>query len=218
MIHDQSYKSAFNRIMMHDPCRVLVKAENPRYTWKMNLCKTIMDKAVTKGMTVGIARHLENMKYIEQTFWYYTENPDHDFIHPKTGNIQHMNVTEDKQKDNFLNILNLPEVEDINLFQQEIVHPAIIYLQHAFKISFSNFYITSMTRRLLLYIGFNVVLFVIYLLIWQPFLVQLNAQLWKTRSMLQIIPMRVMANIKSIKTYLMDLAADEMRRAGQNIL
>merc|ERR1711981_623597 len=133
-----------------------------------------MDGAVKEGMTVAFSRHLENMKYLEQLYWTYTNNPKLDFIHPQNKKITYQRVTKNKQKNNLFNILNLPVTNEVNYFQQEYCQTSIVYLQNAFKISFKNFYSTNMTRRLLLYIAFNVILFCIYLFVWQPFLLKLN--------------------------------------------
>ena len=60
IIHDQSYRSAFNRIMLKNACPFIVNAE--KKPARFQRCEKIMDKAITHGMTVAFTRHFENMK------------------------------------------------------------------------------------------------------------------------------------------------------------
>jgi len=62
-----------------------------------------------------------------------------------------------------------------------------------------------MAQRLALYIGYNLGLIFIYLFAWQPMLSRLNTDLWRTKFMLKMIPIQVMAKIKSVRQYLKDL-------------
>jgi hypothetical protein len=62
-----------------------------------------------------------------------------------------------------------------------------------------------MASRLALYIGYNFGLVALYLFIWQPLLSKLNTELWRTKSMLKMIPIHVMAKIRSVRHYLKDL-------------
>jgi hypothetical protein len=43
-IHDQSYKSAFYRIMLQNPCPVIIDANKPEI---MATCETIMEGVIT---------------------------------------------------------------------------------------------------------------------------------------------------------------------------
>ncbi len=61
-IHDQSYKSSFYRIMLQNPCPVIIDRAEPE---KINNCEAIMERVVVQGMTVAFTRHFENMKKIE---------------------------------------------------------------------------------------------------------------------------------------------------------
>jgi hypothetical protein len=78
-IHDKSYKSAFDRIMLYNPCLVIIdKSESA----KIENCENFMERVVTKGMTIALIRHFENMKRMELFYRHYLKNPDEDFIFP----------------------------------------------------------------------------------------------------------------------------------------
>ena len=46
-IHDQSYKSAFNRIMMSNPCNIIINKNDKDKTEKIVQCGKIMDGVVS---------------------------------------------------------------------------------------------------------------------------------------------------------------------------
>ena len=78
-IHDQSYKTAFNKIMLNNPCKLIVALDDPE---AINLCESYLEGTVTQGMTVAFTRHFENMKQMEAYYWFYKDNPDSPFIRP----------------------------------------------------------------------------------------------------------------------------------------
>jgi len=119
--------------------------------------------------------------------------------------MKFVNLYKDNQQNNIVNILNLPITNEVDWFQQQYCNPAIIYLQNAFKTAFDNFYTSTMAQRLALYVTYNLGLIIVYLLIWQPMLIRLNNDLWRTKTMLKMIPLKVMVKIKSIRSYLKEL-------------
>lgn len=49
---------------------------------------------------------------------------------------------------------------------------------------------------------FIFVILVMYVLFWYPIIKQLNENIWKTRSLLQIIPLPIFSTLKGLKQYL----------------
>ena len=92
-IHDKSYKSAFDRIMLYNPCPVIIdKSESA----KIENCENFMEKVVTKGMTIALIRNFENMKRMELFYRHYLQNPSADFIYPdnvEQGEMVYVNMT-----------------------------------------------------------------------------------------------------------------------------
>ena len=58
-IHDLSYKNAFDRIMIENPCNEIIAKDKPDEVKK---CESYMEGVIPQGMTVAFTRHFENMK------------------------------------------------------------------------------------------------------------------------------------------------------------
>jgi len=53
-----------------------------------------------------------------------------------------------------------------------------------------------------LFIIFMIVMLVAYLVLWTPFVNRLNKEIWRTKSMLTIIPIEVIIKIPKIQQFL----------------
>ena len=61
---------------------------------------------------------------------------------------------------------------------------------------------SSKTQLLAIFIVFEVLLFIIYFILWLPLVVKMTKDIWRTRAMIMMIPLRVIQNIRSIKLYI----------------
>ena len=62
----------------------------------------------------------------------------------------------------------------------------------------NNDYQSRIDRRLAVFIFFVIALVIGYLAIWTPFVNRLNKEIWRTKSMLTIIPIEVILKIPRI--------------------
>ena len=58
------------------------------------------------------------------------------------------------------------------------------------------------TQLLGLFIVFEGLIFIIYFLLWLPLIAKFTNDIWRTRSMILMIPLGVIQSIKSIKTFI----------------
>jgi hypothetical protein len=63
----------------------------------------------------------------------------------------------------------------------------------------------SKAQLLALFIVFEAVLFILFFLTWLPLTIKLTRDIWKTRSMIMMIPLKVMLRIRSIRTYVKEV-------------
>ena len=94
--------------MMQNPCSYIVKDDSKRVENIVD-CETIMDGVVAQGMTVAFNRHFDNMKYLETLYNKYKNQPSTQFDYPQNEqDMEYVKIFNDNQKDNWINILNLP--------------------------------------------------------------------------------------------------------------
>jgi len=58
------------------------------------------------------------------------------------------------------------------------------------------------TTRLIIFILFLLLLLIIYIIFWIPLINKLSNDIWRTKSMLTMIPMNVISKIKEVKLFL----------------
>lgn len=63
-------------------------------------------------------------------------------------------------------------------------------------------YVTKIDTRIAGFIVFLIVISLFYLIIWMPYVNNLNAQIWRTKSMLTIIPLDVIVKMPKIQEFL----------------
>ena len=76
-----------------------------------------MDEIITQGMAVAFIRHFENMKQLDNYYWYYKRNPSADFIYPEGESMNYVSLFKDNLSNNLINLLNLPISNQVNYFQ-----------------------------------------------------------------------------------------------------
>ena len=60
----------------------------------------------------------------------------------------------------------------------------------------------SKTQLLAIFIVFEVLLFIVYFMLWLPLVMKMTKDIWRTRAMIMMIPLRVIQKIRSIKAYI----------------
>eukprot|EP00831_Metopus_contortus_P060332 TRINITY_DN5223_c0_g1_i1.p2 TRINITY_DN5223_c0_g1~~TRINITY_DN5223_c0_g1_i1.p2 ORF type:complete len:110 (+),score=6.37 TRINITY_DN5223_c0_g1_i1:1-330(+) len=76
-------------------------------------------------------------------------------------------------------------------------------------------YSTEITQRIITYIIFLLCFLIAYLSFWSPFINRLCDEIWRTRSMLTLIPYDICKNIQSIKHYLSQQDKDSSKQGVQ---
>ena len=65
---------------MEDPCLTIITEDMVDFSNRRIHCESIMNGVVTQGMTVAFTSHFENMKYLEQLYWLYKDDPHAEFV------------------------------------------------------------------------------------------------------------------------------------------
>jgi len=84
-----------------------------------------------------------------------------------------------------------------------------VYIKNSFRLLISNFKQSlkdklqkALTLDLIILIVFIVCLLTIYFVLWQALAYKIALDVWRTKSMLNMIPLSVIAKIKSIRLFL----------------
>eukprot|EP01017_Pseudomicrothorax_dubius_P025798 TRINITY_DN2823_c0_g1_i4.p1 TRINITY_DN2823_c0_g1~~TRINITY_DN2823_c0_g1_i4.p1 ORF type:complete len:594 (-),score=139.09 TRINITY_DN2823_c0_g1_i4:141-1922(-) len=192
-IHSDLYKNTFNQIMMLNPCYVfLANISNDQ-------CIAFADSAVYQGMAVGLTRHFENLRYLLTQYTTYSADARANFTGPRDN---FRTITTDNQRNNILNILRLPQAFEISSMQALYIKLAFRALLNDFRRGLNDDFNAKLTLRLALYIVLNIALILLYFVAWLPIVSRLNKNIWRTKSMLTMIPLNVVAKIRSVRVYL----------------
>jgi len=191
-IHSDSYANIFNNIMMSNPCGYMT---NPATS--AIICKDFADQTVYQGMTVALSRHFENLRTLLSCF---TKNkPDGNCtVVPTTTKV----ISTDSAQNKIYNLLRTTQALEINTMQDIYIKDSFRTLMTAFRQSIKDSFSNQITIRLIVFIVFLVLLMSIYIFIWQTLVRNIINDIWRTKSMLNMIPLNVIAKIKSIRLYL----------------
>jgi len=191
-IHSDSYANIFNNIMMSNPCGYMT---NPATS--ALICKDFADQTVYQGMTVALSRHFENLRTLLSCF---TKNkPDGNCtVVPTTTKV----ISTDSAQNKIYNLLRTTQALEINTMQDIYIKDSFRTLMTAFRQSIKDSFSNQITIRLIVFIVFLVLLMSIYIFIWQTLVRNIINDIWRTKSMLNMIPLNVIAKIKSIRLYL----------------
>jgi len=195
-IHSDNYKNVFNQIMMQNPCPLL-----SGFGVDPTACQNFADGAVYQGMAVALTRHFENLRFLLTLYVKYNNNPSVPFDYLTTINFINL-TTATNQQNNELNILNLPQTFEIDVTQHTYIKYSFQILMAAFQSGLNDSFDTNTTNRLIFYIFFNIILVIIYFIFWIPLVSKLNRDIWRTKSMLTMIPLNVVAKIRSVRIFL----------------
>eukprot|EP01016_Furgasonia_blochmanni_P027631 TRINITY_DN2910_c0_g1_i2.p1 TRINITY_DN2910_c0_g1~~TRINITY_DN2910_c0_g1_i2.p1 ORF type:complete len:296 (-),score=88.30 TRINITY_DN2910_c0_g1_i2:228-1115(-) len=210
-ILNEDYKNEFNQVMMLNPCPVVV---NQGLVTDAT-CQTFADGSVYQGLAVALTRHFENLRYLLTLYVKYSTNASATFDNINT--IKYMAVTQSQQRNNILNIMNLQQAVEIDTLQTLYIKHSFRFLMDRFITSLDNQFNSDMASRLALLIAFNILLLIIYLIVWLPLVNRLNKNIWRTKSMLTMIPLNVVAKIKSVRVFLKKFLNEKNISAAQQI-
>jgi PAS domain S-box-containing protein len=196
-IHSDNYKTVFNTIMMQNPCILLQQ----NYLLDPAQCAVFADGSVFQGMAVALTRHFENLRYMLTLYVQYANNPTSVFS--GAAAIAYKSIPGNTlQQNNELNILNLNQAFEVDTMQHTYIKYSFAILMQAFQSGLNDEFNTNTTNRLIFYIFFNIILVIIYFIFWLPLVSKLNRDIWRTKSMLTMIPLNVVAKIRSVRVFL----------------
>ncbi|CAK66138.1 unnamed protein product (macronuclear) [Paramecium tetraurelia] len=202
-ITNQIYLDAFKEMFMSQPCTIMATVMNEVIEQD---CQTFADGAIFQGMAVGVARYFENLRYIMTIYDQFWNNSKANFTQLARGFATFKNIT--KNQDNttnlVLNLNNFNHTKEARQMQDNYHRGTFRYLIKKMIEGIYQDMESSRTQLLAFFIVFEVLLFVIYFILWLPLVVKMTKDIWRTRAMIMMIPLRVIQNIRSIKAYIKD--------------
>jgi uncharacterized membrane protein len=144
--------------------------------WSQAICETVDSGIISKGLQTSIVHIVEQDRQVISNFFNGT---------PITPSLQYGAINDYRmfQSNQILNNI-IPAIENLE----------VLYLQN-----FSDYltYGLSMNK-----VDFSVTLifiFFIYLFVWSPYLRNLSSKIWRTKGMLNMIPMEIISKYDSLK-------------------
>jgi len=192
-IHSNDYANLFNQIMMSDPCPTLFPDDSTGNT----TCTNFADQTVYQGMTVALSRHFENLRTLLSC---YSKIADGSSC--TVENSVQVTVSTNSEDSRILNLMRTSQAIEINDMQDIYIKLSFRLLMSEFKLSLKEKFDNALTLRLVVFILFIVLVICIYLFAWQTLVSKITTDIWRTKSMLNMIPLNVIAKIKSIRLYL----------------
>jgi len=191
-IHSDSYNEVFNQIMMVNPCPSL-----ERYVSSTD-CAAFADSTVYQGMTVALTKNFENLRSL---FSCYT-NLGPSGTGTCTITLPPLTATGNTAKDKILSLMITEQAKEINQMQHLYIKETFRILTANFQSSLNSQFDSAITRRLIIFIVFLVAIFAMYIIAWLPLMRKISIDIWRTKSMLTMIPLDVISKIRSIRLYL----------------
>jgi len=192
-LHREDYMNTFNQIMITNPCVSLGKMVD------QTDCQTFAALAVKKGMTVALTRQFENLRMLLGCYSNYTAGNSCSVVDLPT-NISVAGATTAQIKIYSLMVTSV--AREINKMDRIYIQNTTRIMIDSFKSSFDDRFNSNLTTKLIVFIVFIVALIVVYGVVWQPTIQKINNDMWRTKLMLGMIPLNVIAKIKSVKSYI----------------
>jgi len=191
-IHTSEYSQIFNQIMMSNPCEYVTDSVGSQN------CATFAGMAVSQGISVASTKYFEDLRTLQRCFTKIVNRQSCAIDLVTNVSIPGYGT---RQNLKFGLYLTGEATESAGL--TGIYFPQTLrVLVGAFKASFSSQFKDSLTIRLVVFILFLALLAVLYVLLWIPLVQKVNNDIWRTKSMLSMIPLSVISKIKSIRIYL----------------
>ncbi|CAD8203560.1 unnamed protein product [Paramecium pentaurelia] len=200
-ITNSIYSDAFKQMFMLQPCTILSQDMNEMTETE---CQTFADGAMYQGMAVGVARYFENIRYIMTIYDQFWDNPKANFTAIARGFTTFKNITQDSDnvRNYILNLNNFNQSIESRVIQETYNRGTFRYLMQQMQAGINSDIESAKTQRLALFIVFEVLLFIIYFILWLPLVLKMTRDIWRTRSMIMMIPLRVIQRIRSIKQFI----------------
>jgi PAS domain S-box-containing protein len=202
-IHSNDYSEVFNQIMMANPCGYITSA-----TGKGN-CPTFAGKSVSQGISVASTKYFEDLRTLQRCYNKTINGLTCAIDLVTTVSIPGYTTTQNL----LLGLFLTNEGQESAGLVATYFQPTLQTLVSDFKSSFHTQLKNTLTIRLVVFILFLVVVGVIYVLLWLPLVQKVNNDIWRTKSMLSMIPLGVIAKIKSIRMYLKKFWANQHETA-----
>jgi len=190
--HTSTYNGVFQQIVYGDSCPLLTSYVTS------TVCEAFADKTITKGMTVAIVRHFENMRTLLQGYDDIVNDNTWPFSTSEIDPPVDSNTAANRRYSLFI----LPQAEEAAIMQDIYIKYNYRSLVESFRVSLNEQFSSLKTVRLIIFIIFLLEITIIYLFIWNPAVSTLNTKLYKTRTMLRMIPLGVLVKIKNIRVFL----------------
>ncbi|CAD8168019.1 unnamed protein product [Paramecium pentaurelia] len=198
---DSTYIDAYNSLFVYNPCDILNEQDQQI---DVEICNQFMDKAFSQGLNVGIPRFIENQRYLMTIYNQFYDNPQANFTLLARGFSSFRNITKtsDNSTNFILNLNNFVHAKENREVQHLYFKSAFRYLTNQFIIGFKNDLNNLKLQRMAIFIVFLVFLFVIYFLFWLPLNLTLTKNMLDARTMILMIPLRIIQRIKQLKDYI----------------
>ncbi|CAD8065320.1 unnamed protein product [Paramecium sonneborni] len=197
----QNFVDSFNQLYIDDPCPIVIQQEQ---SINVESCSLAMDSGFSQGLNVGVPRFFENSRYLRTIYDQFYNNPKANFTALARGYAIFRNITKDNDNStNFiLNLNNFLHAKENREIQHHYFKSVFRYLTNQFIEGLNNELGNLKLQRLAIFILFEALLFVIYFLLWLPLALKMTKDIWSTRAMILMIPLKIILRIRSIKDYI----------------
>ena len=176
--NDNEYKAYFKDVVYINGCEKLYTGA------QFNSCAEFMGGILLKGI------HSANIAY-----WDVIRKVTNDYLQtlPTQRTLQFLR-----------DLINAPSLVNNEILDSKYFSYAYQQLQNQLHKNIDNKFTSEKRYILILFIGYLVVMFVLYIFVWRYFLESTRNALWTTKSLLAIIPPQVICDVKEIKEFLVN--------------
>ncbi|KAL4506973.1 hypothetical protein ABPG72_001394 [Tetrahymena utriculariae] len=171
-IHQSSYNQAFNMIFMEDSCQTLSSLT----LLDQLQCEQFAQSNIRQGLSLSLSKHIENFISVFNQYQANQSSP------------------QNNQK-----LLQSNETQMIQTMQDIYIRVMMRYLVQQFGDSIQQMYDKSQTIRITLLILAIIIILLLYISILVPILNTISREIVRVRSMIFMIPLDIIASVKSIK-------------------
>ncbi|CAD8213536.1 unnamed protein product [Paramecium octaurelia] len=199
-IQNSNYYDTFQSIFMLNPCDTFVQYG---YT-TIEYCESFANGSIQQGMAVAIARYFENVRYIMTIYDMFNGHPEVNFSVAARGWGRFRNITNDSDNvTNYIyNLNNFKQTSESRIMQNVFIKAAFRYLLDEFLTALKYDIEVTQTQLLAVFIVFEVLIFFVYFIVWLPAQMKMTRDIWRTKGLIMMIPLRVIQKIKTIKDFI----------------
>jgi len=191
-LHSSSYISLFNRTMNSNPCSRITAT-----TTDYAACLSFADQIVSQGMTGALSRQFENLRTLLSCFIKIQANSS-----CSAEVVNKTSVVLDPIQNRVLNLMRTTQATEIQKMQNVYIKSTFRLLTSEFRQCLKDRLNNALTLELIILIVFVALLLTIYFVLWQTLAYKIALDVWRTKSMLNMIPLSVISKIKSIRLFL----------------